>query len=165
MAPGLKTLLANPLHLQLLPKQRQMLYFGFHWQAGTWSFDWLHQERAKGELLRFSLTVLSQMAFGRQSWGKSQVIHNLSFQMCLNQLQQGQGTKSHFSGRAWMSTADLLKLSSGRLGNLTIFCQMFFIHNMLWFIFLAWLPYITALQTLYFLPGSAFLFLVLQLLS
>lgn len=28
MAPGLKALLDNPQHLQLLPKQRQILYFG-----------------------------------------------------------------------------------------------------------------------------------------
>lgn len=79
MAPGLKALLANTLHLQLLHKQRQILYFGVHWQAGAWSFNWLHQERAKGELLRFSLTVLSQMAFGRESWGSHR-----SFIFCLS---------------------------------------------------------------------------------
>lgn len=35
MAPGLKVLLASPQHLQLLPKQRPILYFGFCWQAGA----------------------------------------------------------------------------------------------------------------------------------
>lgn len=64
-----------------------------------------------------------------------------------------------------MFTGDLLQLLPGTLGNLTIFCQMFFIHRILWFIFLAQLPYMAALQTLYFQACSAFLFLVLQLVS
>lgn len=116
-------------------------------------------------LLRFSLTVLPQVAFGRESWRRSQLIHILAFWMYFNQLQQGQGTKAPFKGRARMFTADLPQLLPGRLGNLTIFCQMFFIRKILWFILLAWLPYMAALQTLYFWPGSVFLFLVLQLIS
>lgn len=85
--------------------------------------------------------------------------------MLLNQLQQGQGTRAPFKGGGQMFTADLPQLLSGRLGDLTIFCQMFFIHKILWFIFLAWLPYMAASLTIYFWPGSAFLFLVLQLVS